>query len=151
MLLRCRYGIGALRLAWAKRDILPRTLVERNHHVVRRYGRRRRNTRINVLQKSKPRFLRSTLNESEIENNQIVGVVHTLKWRRVQKMVLGQFEYELIKILRRHAKRIHQSGLNGSGYFCHPALVVPAFEYVNLRKRHDSLLFLFSVFLAVCS
>src|SRR5262249_61060471 len=74
--LRWGYGFGALRLTLPKRDILTRRLVQRDHHVVRRHGSSRGNTCVDVFQKGKPRFLRSPLNESEIENNQIVGVVH---------------------------------------------------------------------------
>jgi hypothetical protein len=74
--LRWRHGFGALRLALPKRDILARNLVERNHHVVRRHGSSSRYTCVDVFQKRKPRFFRPPLDESEIENNQIVGVVH---------------------------------------------------------------------------
>src|SRR5262249_52447401 len=61
------------------------------------------------------------LDESEIESNQIVAVMHADKRGRVQKTALRQFEDELVKIFRRHTKRVHQRGLNGSGYFCHPS------------------------------
>ena len=77
--------------------------------------------RVDVFQKSKPRFLRPPLDESEIESNQIVAVMHADKRGRVQKTALRQFEDELVKIFRRHTKRVHQRGLNGSGYFCHPS------------------------------
>ena len=67
----------------------------------------------------------------EIENNQIVGVVHADERGRMEKPVLRQFEYELIKIFRRHAKRIHQCGLDSAGYFCDPVLVVTPFKDVD--------------------
>src|SRR5215470_13828341 len=57
-------------------NVLAWNLVEVDHHIVRRYGGSRGNARVDVFQKSKPRFLRPPLDKSKIENDQIVGVVH---------------------------------------------------------------------------
>jgi len=59
----------------------------------------------------------------------------------VEETALRQFEDELVKILRGHAKRVHQGGLDGGGYFCHPILVVTPFKDVNFGKWHGRVLF----------
>src|SRR5262249_52603000 len=124
-------SLGALCLALPKRDVLAWNFVEVDHHVVPRYVSGRGNPRVDIFQKGKPRFLGPPLDESEIENNQIVGVVHADERGCMEKPVLRQFEYELIKIFRRHAKRIHQCGLDSAGYFCDPLLVVTPFKDVD--------------------
>src|SRR5262249_60638175 len=83
-------GSGALRLALAKGDVLAGNLVKRDHHVVRRYVRGRGDARVDVFQKCKPRLLRPPLDETDIENNQYVGVMHPDERRRMQKPILRQ-------------------------------------------------------------
>jgi hypothetical protein len=61
------------------------------------------------------------LDETDIENNQIVGVTHADERWRMEKPILRQLEDELIEVFGRHAKRVHQSGLDGAGYLGDPA------------------------------
>ena len=98
--------VGALRLALPEGDVLAGNLVNRDQHVVRRHARCRGDARVDVLQQFKPRLLRSPLDESDIENDQIVGVIHPDERRRVEKAVIRQLEDELVEILGRHAKRM---------------------------------------------
>jgi hypothetical protein len=62
-------SLGALRLALPKRNILARKFVQRNQDVIGRQSSSSRNTRVDVFQKGKPRFLGSTLNKDKIEND----------------------------------------------------------------------------------
>jgi len=129
--------VGALRLALPEGDVLAGNLVNRDQHVVRRHARCRGDARVDVLQQFKPRLLRSPLDESDIENDQIVGVIHPDERRRVEKAVIRQLEDELVEILGRHAKRVDQGCLYGARYLGHPGLVVTAFDNVDFCKRHD--------------
>src|SRR5215831_2650871 len=95
-----------------------------------------RDTRVDVFQKCKPCLLWPPLDESDIENNEIVSVMHSDERRRMQKAVLRQLEDQLVEIFGRHAKCIHQSGLYGPGYLGDPGLVVTALDKVNPGKRH---------------
>src|SRR5580700_1134568 len=109
-----RNGVGALGLALAKREILARSFVERDHQVVWRHVGCRGNAGIDILQECEPRLLRPTIYESEIKDNQVVGVVHTDKRWCVQKAFLWKFEDKLVEVFGRHAKRVHQGRLNSA-------------------------------------
>jgi hypothetical protein len=52
--------------------------------------------------------------------------------------VLRQREDELVEVFGRHAKRIHQSGLDGAGYFGDPGLVVTAFDNKDFDEWHGT-------------
>ena len=58
-LLFARNGVGALRLAPAKGEILARSFVERDHQVVGRHLGGRCDTGVDVFQECEPRFLAS--------------------------------------------------------------------------------------------
>ena len=60
----------------------------------------------------------------------------------MEETALRQFEDELVKILRGHAKRVHQGGLDGAGYLGNPGLVVTAFDDMDFGKRHGIVSFL---------
>jgi hypothetical protein len=81
-------------------------------------------------------FLRPPLDEGQIENDQIVGVVHADERRRMQKAVLRQLEDQLVEVFGRHAQRVHQGGLDGAGDFGDPRLLVAAFDDVDFGERH---------------
>jgi hypothetical protein len=51
------------------------------------------------VRKCKPRLRRPPLNESDIPNYQIVGVMHSDERRRMEKPVLRQFEHHLVKVI----------------------------------------------------
>src|SRR5215831_18513183 len=93
-----RDGVGALRLALTKRDILAGNFVERNHQVVRRYSNRRGNATVDVFQERKPRLFRSPLDKSDIQDDQFVGVMHADKRRRMKEPLPRNFKDELIKV-----------------------------------------------------
>ena len=97
-----------------KESVLAGNFAECDHHVIRRHASGRGDARVDVFQKCKPRFLRPPLDEGDVENNQIVGVMHSDKRRRMQKAVFRQLEDELVEVFGRHAKRILQGGLDGA-------------------------------------
>src|SRR5258706_10679019 len=69
--------------------------------------------------------------ESDVEDNEIVGVTHSDERRRVEKAAFRQLEDQLVEVFWRHVKRIHQGGLDGARYFGDPGLVVTAFDNVD--------------------
>src|SRR5262245_27553939 len=84
--------VGALRLALAERDILAGNFVQRDEHVVRCHVSGGRDARVDFFQKCKPCLLWPPLDESDIENNEIVSVMHSDERRRMQKAVLRQLK-----------------------------------------------------------
>ena len=72
-----RDRLGALRLALAKGDVLAGNFVERDHDVIGRYASGRSDARVDIFQKGKARLLRPPLDETDIENDQIVGILAT--------------------------------------------------------------------------
>jgi len=95
------------------------------------------------FQECEPRLLRPPFDEGEIEDNQVVGIVHANKRRSVEKALLGKFKDKLVEVFGRHVKRIHQGRLDSAGYFGDPAFVVPAFDYVDFGERHELVLLCF--------
>src|SRR6267142_1703296 len=136
-------GVGALRLALTKGEILAGSFVERDHQVVRRYACRRGDAAVDVFQECEPRLLRAPFNERKIEDNQVVGIMHAGKRRCVEKPLLRKFKDELVEVFGRHAKRVHQGRLDSAGHFGDPALVVTAFDNVDFSERHGSTSFAF--------
>jgi hypothetical protein len=67
-------GVGALRPAPAKREILAPSFVERDYHVVGRHLGRCGDAGVDVFQECQPRLLRPPFDEGEIEDNQVVGI-----------------------------------------------------------------------------
>jgi hypothetical protein len=63
--------------------------------------------------------------------------MHADERRGMKKPVLRQLEDDLVKVLGRHAKCIHQCCLDGAGYLGNPGLVVAAFDNVDFGKWHD--------------
>ena len=100
-----RNGVGALRLAPAKGEILARSFVERDHQVVGLHLGGRCDTGVDVFQECEPRLLRSPFDESEIKDNQVVGIMHADKRRRVEKALLRKFKDKLVEVFGRHAKQ----------------------------------------------
>src|SRR6266849_5894185 len=131
-------GVGALRLALTKGEILAGSFVERDHQVVRRYACRRGNAGVDVFQECEPRLLRPPFDESEIEDNQVVGIMHANERRCVEKALLRKFKDKLVEVFGRHAKRVHQGRLYSAGHFSDPVLVVTAFDNVDFSERHGS-------------
>src|SRR5262245_45277368 len=82
------------------------------------------------------RFPRPSLDETDIENDQVVGVMHADERRRVQKAVLRQLEDELEEVVCWHTERVHQGRLDGTGYSGDPGLVVATLDDVDLGERH---------------
>src|SRR2546425_13277156 len=99
-----RNGVGALRLALAKGEILAGSLVERDHQIVRRHAGRRGDAGVDVFQECEPRLLRPPFDEGEIEDNQVVGIMHAHKRRWVEKALLRKFKDKLVEVFQRHAK-----------------------------------------------
>ena len=116
----------------------PGNFVKGDQHVVRRHPRGRGNTRVDILQKCKSRLLRPSLDESDIQYDQIVGILHPDERRRVPKAVLRQLEDQLVKVFGRHPQRVHQGGLYGAGYLGDPSLVITAFDDMDFGERHDT-------------
>ena len=81
--------VGALRLALAERDVLAGNLVQCDEHVVRCNVSGDCDARVDVFQKCKPCLLWPPLDKSDIENNQIVGVMHSDERRRCRKRFFG--------------------------------------------------------------
>ena len=131
-----RNGVGALRLAPAKGEILAGSFVERDHQVMRRHVGRRSDTGIDVFQEREPRLFRPPFDESEIEDDQVIGLMHADKQRCVQEPLLRKLKDKLVEVFGRHAKRVHQGRLDSAGHFGDPALVVTAFDNVDFGERH---------------
>ena len=68
----------------------------------------------------------------------------------MQKTVLRQLEDQLVKVVGRHAKRVHQGGLDGARYLGNPGLVVTAFDNVDFGKRHGTASFFTLTFSTQC-
>src|SRR5580692_9866535 len=134
-------GVGALRLALTKRKILAGGFVEGNQHVVGRHACRRGDARVDVLQECEPRLLRPSFDESEIEDNQVVGIMHADERRCVEKAILRKFKDNLVEVFGRYAKRVHQGRLDSAGHFSDPGLVVTAFDNVDFCERHGMISF----------
>ena len=67
--------------------------------------------------------------------------MHADKRRRVEKALFRQFKDELVEVLGRDAKRVHQGRLDGAGYLGDPSLVVTAFDDMDLGERHGLISF----------
>src|SRR4029077_20140249 len=85
-----------------------------------------------------PRLLRPPFDESEIEDNQVVGIMHADKRRRMEKALLRKFKDKLVKVFGRHAKRVHQGRLYSAGHFGDPVLIVTTFDNEDFSERHGS-------------
>src|SRR5215510_10781492 len=131
-----RDGIGALRLALAEGDVLAGNFIKSDHEIVRRDAGGRRNAGVDVLEQGQPLLLRPSLDETDIEDDEVVSVVHADERRRVQKAVLRQLEDELEEVVGWHTERVHQSRLDGAGYSGDPRLVVAALDDVDFGERH---------------
>jgi hypothetical protein len=71
---------------------------------------------------------------NNIQDNQIVRVVHPNERRSVEKAALRKLEDQLVEVFGRHTQRIHQGCLDGARYFGDPCLVVTAFDNVDLAS-----------------
>src|SRR6476659_7245103 len=136
--LLARDGVGALCLAATKGEILAGSFVERDHQIVQRHTGRRGDAGIDVFQECEPRLLRPPFDESEIEDDQVVGIMHADKRRCMEKALLRKFKDKLVKVFGRHAKRVHQSRLYSAGDFGDPVLIVTTFDNVDFSERHGS-------------
>src|SRR6516225_4423916 len=92
---------------------------------------------VDIVQQCKSSLPRSPLDQSNVENNQIVGVMHADERRGMKKPAVRQLKDELVEVLGWHAKCIHQGCLDGAGYLGNPGLVVAAFDNVDFRECHD--------------
>src|SRR6516165_1484727 len=63
--------------------------------------------------------------------------MHADERRGMKKPVLRQLKDELVEVLGRHAKCIHQGCLDGAGYLGNPGLVVAAFDNVDFCEWHN--------------
>src|SRR5712675_2788270 len=109
--MRCwfaRNGVGALCLTPAEGKILAGGFVERDHQIVRRHVGRRGDAGVDVFQEREPRLLGTPFDESEIEDDQVVGIMHADKRWRVEEALLRKFKDELIEVFGRYPKRVHQ-------------------------------------------
>src|SRR5712671_6127752 len=80
-----RNGVGALCLTPAEGEILAGGFVERDHQIVRRHAGRRGDAGVDVFQECKPHLLGTLFDESEIEDDQVVGIMHGDKRRGVEE------------------------------------------------------------------
>jgi hypothetical protein len=56
----------------------------------------------------------------------------------MEKPIFRHLEDQLVEVFGRYAKRVHQGGLDRSGYLGNAGFVVPALKDVNLGERHGA-------------
>src|SRR6266404_3609963 len=123
----CLSDRRALRQSLTEGKVFARALGEQNHEIVRRYSGASGDPRVQFLEQGKPGFFRTARYEREFQHDEVVGVFHPDKRRRVQEAVARKLVDDLEEIVRGNLQDADQRALDRLRQVAEAMLVVTTF------------------------
>src|SRR6267143_3706864 len=131
-----RHDGRALRQSPTERKVLAWSLGELDHEVVRRYSGTSDDPRVQLLEQGEAGFFWPAGDEREFKHNEVVGVFHPEKRRRVQEAVARKLMDDLEEVIRGNLQDADQRILDRLGHVGEATLVVSPCEDMNFYDWH---------------
>src|SRR6266576_3512148 len=132
----CLRDESALCQSLTERKVLVWTLDELDHEVVWRYSGTCDDSRVQFLEQGEANFFGPAGDERDFKHDEVVGVFHSEKRRRVQEAVARKLMDDLEEVVRGDLQHADQRLLNGRGHVGETLLVVSTFEHMNFCEGH---------------
>jgi hypothetical protein len=120
----------------AEGEVLTRLFGKLDEDVIGRYSGTSDDPSVQFLEQREAGFSRPAGDERDLKHDEVVGVSHAEKRRRVQEPIARQFVDDLKEVIRGNLQDAQERILDRLGYLTEATFVVSTFKDMNFCEWH---------------